>query len=184
MAEAILKASPKRALEIGCGGGNMSIYLSQAGVEALGIDIEEAVVEEARRHNRALGGRADFRVGDGFATGFADQSYCAVHSQGVLEHFDDKDIEAFLAEGIRVARRSVHSVPNLNYPTKDFGNERLMPARFWQARGVQAGQRAGRKVSVQTVDYRRRFSRQHLANSLINTFFNRYFFTLLVIDVE
>lgn len=182
MVEAILEVEPKRAVEVGCGGGNLSIFLSQVGVNALGLDIEAAVIEEAARHNRNLRGQAEFRVGDGFATGLQDQSYDIVHSQGVLEHFDDGQIERFLAEGIRIARRSVHSMPNINYPSRDFGNERLMREDFWAARCEAAGRLAGRAVTVRTLDYRRRFHKRHIINSLRNRLLNRCFFTLAVID--
>jgi SAM-dependent methyltransferase len=180
--EAILEGEPESTFEVGCGVGNLSIFLSSMGIRAIGIDIEQAVVDKANAHNMALRGRAEFRLGDGFATGFPDQHFGAVISQGVLEHFDDDGIERFVAEGIRVARRSVHSMPNKNYPTRDFGNERLMDSAFWKVRGEKALARSGAAGTVRVVDYRRRFDVRHPVNSLANRLFDRKLFTLLIVE--
>lgn len=182
MIEHVLEVDPRSALEVGCGGGNISIFLSQLGVSALGIDIEPGVVEEANRHNEQLRGSATFRIGDGFASGFGDREFDVVHSQGVLEHFPDEEIERFLAEGIRVGKRSVHSVPNVNYPSRDFGNERLMPLEFWRQRAEAAARRAAVPVSIKAQDYRRLLEMKYLVNSLKNKLLGRMIFTLIVID--
>lgn len=177
-----LAPAPRRFVEVGCGGANLAIFLALLGVEATGLDIEPGVIAEAARHAESLRARVDLRVADGFATGEADGAYDVAASQGVLEHFDDDAIERFLAESIRIARRTVASMPNANYPVCDFGNERLMPPGFWRERAEAAVRRAGVRAHVEAFDYRRRFDLRHPVNSVLNLALRRCYFTLVVID--
>jgi SAM-dependent methyltransferase len=179
-----LATSPRRFVEVGCGGANVAIFMGLLGLESAGLDIEEGVIVEARRHADALNAKVDLRVADGFATGEETDAFDVAASQGVLEHFSDDQIEAFLAESIRIAKRTVASMPNANYPEHDFGNERLMPLEFWRERGVGALRRSGAKGRVTAFDYRRRFDLRHPVNSLMNLALRRCYFTLLVIDRE
>ena len=55
----------KRVLDIGCGGGGPALLLVEKyGVELVGIDVEAALVEEAKRRarERCLVTQTDFRV--------------------------------------------------------------------------------------------------------------------------
>lgn len=183
--EVCLEPGPQRVVEVGCGGANLAIFLSQLGIETVGVDLERDVLNEARRHSRSLRGHARFLQGDGFVSPFADGAFDVSVSQGVLEHFDDELIESFLAESVRVARRTVASMPNVNYPERDFGNERLMPAAFWEIRAKEALRRAGSfgvGARVTVSDYRRRTDLRHPVRTLTNLLGRRGIFTLLVID--
>lgn len=177
--EACLNNSPQRSIEVGCGGANVSIFLSLMGVEATGLDLEADVLEEARRHSESLRGKVQFVHGNGLATGFPDQQFDVAFSQGVIEHFPDEMIEKFLAESLRISRRVVASVPNNHYPKQDFGDERLLPAPFWHQRAEAAAKRAGIKANVAVSDYRRRFDRNNLLNSVRNIVQDRKIFTLI-----
>ncbi len=182
MVRECLAVEPKRFVELGCGGANLAIFLALLGVESVGVDLEAGVIAEAQRHADQLRARVRLVVGDGFATGFADGEFDVTASQGVLEHFDDDQIERFLGESMRIARRTVASMPNAAYPTRDFGNERLMPAAFWRERGEKAAARFGVDATVRAFDYRRKLDLRHPVNSLLNTLLGRCYFTLLVID--
>lgn len=178
----VLANSPARVVEMGCGGANLAIFFAHLGLESVGIDIDAQVVEEAKRHAASLRGNVEFVVADGFATGLPDDRFDASVSQGVLEHFSDEDIHRFLSESIRISKRTVASMPNANYPTRDFGNERLMPVEFWKERGEEALRLSGRTGKVTAFDYRRRPDLKHPLNSLLNTAFKRCYFTLLIIE--
>lgn len=52
-------------------------------------------------------------------------------THGVLEHFDDAQIRAILLRQKRDARRVVHYVPTDGYAEPSFGDERLLPVRYW-----------------------------------------------------
>ncbi len=184
MIREVLSSEQKSVLEVGCGGANLAICFAHFGMRSAGIDLDPAVIAEAKRHASALQANVDLLVGDGFATEFSEGEFDVSISQGVLEHFSDDDIHRFLSESIRISGRVIASMPNVNYPTKDFGNERLMPAQFWQERGEEALRLAGRQGKVRVFDYRRRPNMRHPLNSLINTAMRRCYFTLLVIEVD
>lgn len=179
---AILERRPRRTVEIGCGGANSSIFLSLLGIHAVGLDIEREVLKEAARHSSALSGRTELLRSDGFSSAFRDNAFDVAFSQGVLEHFDDAQIEAFLCESMRIARCTVASMPNVNHPSRDFGNERLLPAAFWRERAQQVVARAGIHAHITVADYRRRFDRRHPIRSITNTLLRRCIFTMLVIE--
>jgi ubiquinone/menaquinone biosynthesis C-methylase UbiE len=53
-----------KVIEIGCGAGNLSVYLSQLGFDVTGIDISETAVFWARKRFNKLNLTAKFLVGD------------------------------------------------------------------------------------------------------------------------
>lgn len=55
---------PCRALEIGCGTGNNSVWLAQQGFEVTGIDLAPLAVERAQERARAAGIHAHFLAAD------------------------------------------------------------------------------------------------------------------------
>lgn len=71
-------------LEGGCGRGQYVAYLSERGVRAVGLDFEPRALERlrARRPNLML------CAGDVAALPFADETFDAYYSGGVVEHFE------------------------------------------------------------------------------------------------
>ena len=57
---------PCRALELGCGTGSNSVWLTQQGFEVTGIDVAPLAVEQAERRARAAGVKLQFIVADVF----------------------------------------------------------------------------------------------------------------------
>jgi len=55
---------PGRALDIGCGTGTNVIYLARHGFEAVGVDVAELAIRQARRKAHQAGVTATFHVGD------------------------------------------------------------------------------------------------------------------------
>jgi SAM-dependent methyltransferase len=127
----ILETVPQRLLETGCGSGIMSVYFSKKGIDCTAIDRDSEVLKQASQSAAKLGGKVDFRAGDIFHLDFPGNSFDAVFSQGVLEHFSDEQIRAAVAESLRVAPRVWISVPSEFYNHKDFGDERLLSAKNW-----------------------------------------------------
>lgn len=182
LVRAVVENAPGRVLETGCGGANLSIFSAHLGASVTAVDLERGVIFEARQHAGALRANVRFVSADALRLPFADDSFDIAFSQGVLEHFDDKLIEAFLAESLRAARRVVASVPNCNYPTRDFGNERLMPADFWRDRATAAVRAAGMDARVDVSDYRRRLFKKHPLRTAMNWLMRRGIMTLIVIE--
>ena len=96
----------RTVLDIGCGAGGITLHLIEKhnAAQATGFDVEEPVIEAARRRAdmRGLGDRATFVQGDPGPLPFADASFDAVFSKDALLHVPDKD--ALFAEIFRVLK--------------------------------------------------------------------------------
>ena len=75
-----------RALDVGCGTGEFTAALAQAGAEAIGVDVAEAALERARARHPGL----DFRLVpfDG-PLPFDDGTFELVWASEVIEHVAD-----------------------------------------------------------------------------------------------
>jgi len=128
----IIDNKPKRILEVGSGTGVMAILLSHLGYDVVSIDNNRKVLNLAKENNKKFNGNVKFEYGDAFKMKYKDNKFDLAYSQGFYEHFDNLKIKQLLDEQLRVCKKAVVvSVPNNNYPEYDFGNERLMPLKFW-----------------------------------------------------
>jgi SAM-dependent methyltransferase len=96
-----------RALDVGCGVGQVVARLQTAGFEAYGVDVSEPNIERARNVSSRC------QLYDGRKLPFPDQHFDSVGALNVLEHVEAP--EDFLRELIRVVRiggRLVISSPN------------------------------------------------------------------------
>ncbi len=87
-------------LEVGCGTGHFTRWLADRGLEAVGLDVSEPMLNEARR----LGGPM-YLPGDAHSLPIADRSYDVTALITTLEFLPDP--ARALAEAVRVARLGV-----------------------------------------------------------------------------
>ena len=127
----ILNSKAKTILEVGIGSGMQTILLSLLGFEITGIDNDEEILKRAEKYNREWKGKAKFLKMDAFDLKFPSKSFDLVISEGLLEHFTDKEVGQLLKEQLRVGKEVVISLPSIGYPNPDFGNERLMKKEKW-----------------------------------------------------
>lgn len=94
-----------RALDVGCGTGDdvraMAAIVGASG-RAVGIDVSDALLAEARKRAEADGVAIELRAGDAHALPFGDGSFDVVRTERVLQHVQDP--AGVLAEMARVAR--------------------------------------------------------------------------------
>jgi SAM-dependent methyltransferase len=90
----------RSVLEIGCGTGHFTRWMAERGLNAVGVDISEPMLEEAR----GLGG-PEYLHGDALALPFVDRSYDVTALITTLEFLPDP--ARALAEAARVARRGI-----------------------------------------------------------------------------
>lgn len=128
----IMKERPKKALEVGIGRGTFIAFLSLIGIECTGIDKDISVVDKYKAFISALGIKENVQMADAFNMPFTNKEFDVALSQGLFEHFPDKEIYALLDEQLRVAKKVFFSVPSKYYRIKDFGNERLMKLDEWK----------------------------------------------------
>lgn len=87
-----------RALDVGCGEGRFCRTMRDLGVETVGIDPTEALIERAR----TLDPKGDYRIGRAEALAFEDGVFDLVVSYMTL--IDIPDVRAGIAEMARVLR--------------------------------------------------------------------------------
>ncbi len=121
----------KEMLEVGCGNGTHSIFLSRLGYKVISIDNDEEVLNIARQNNASFNGRVTFKKADAYNLPFGDNRFAVCFSQGFFEHFDDHNIKKLLKEQLRVSNVVVFSVPSFYYPDQEFGDERLISREDW-----------------------------------------------------
>ncbi|MBM3875243.1 MAG: class I SAM-dependent methyltransferase [Verrucomicrobia bacterium] len=96
-----------RALDVGCGAGQVVGRLTEAGIEAWGVDVSEPNIARARKFSeRCL-------IYDGRKLPFPDAHFASAGALNVLEHVEEP--EAFILELARVVEpggRLVLSSPN------------------------------------------------------------------------
>ncbi len=96
-----------RALDVGCGVGQVVARLQEAGSEAHGVDVSGPNIDRARKVS------ARCQLYDGRRLPFPDRHFASAGALNVLEHVDEP--EAFIAELVRVVEpggRIVLSSPN------------------------------------------------------------------------
>ncbi len=113
----------KKALEVGCGRGTMSMFFCDSGFDCTLLDSSEKVIQTAESLFGDYNMQADFIVGNGLDLPFPDQSFDVVFSIGLLEHFED--IRPILAEQVRMLKQNgvllVYVVPeNLDNIQKNY----------------------------------------------------------------
>ena len=101
-----LSLQGKTILDIGCGSGGITLHLVErhGAAHATGFDVEQPVIETARRRAaaRGLAGRVSFIQAPPGSLPFADHSFDVVFSKDALLHVPDKD--GLFAEIFRVLK--------------------------------------------------------------------------------
>ena len=93
-----LTGSPRRALDVATGTGDLAIELRSRGAEVVGIDFSEGMLEIARKKAPGI----EFRAGNALALDFADDEFDAATVGFGARNFDDLD--KGLSEMARVVR--------------------------------------------------------------------------------
>lgn len=96
-----------RALDVGCGVGQVVARLQEAGFESHGVDVSQPNIERARKVSQRC------QLYDGRTLPFPDGHFASAGALNVLEHVDEP--EAFIRELVRVVApggKIVISSPN------------------------------------------------------------------------
>lgn len=128
----IIKRSPSAVIEIGTGTSALSAFISWFLPTVIAIDNDKEVLQRAKLNCKVFGRNVNFVVADALYMPFKNESVSLCFSQGFFEHFQDKEINELLKEQIRVSREAIlFNIPSDRYPSKPFGNERLLSPKEW-----------------------------------------------------
>jgi SAM-dependent methyltransferase len=95
----LLPAPPAKILEIGCGMGELTLGLIQAGFDAFGMDISDL-----RRERLSKAATGKFARADAVYLPWADASFDVVISQQLFEHLHPDDAKIHLGETYRIIK--------------------------------------------------------------------------------
>ncbi len=112
------KANARSVLEIGCGRGTLGLYLAEyLGKEISLLDSAPNAIEVAKEQFRAHKQEASYYVRDALNSGLPEESFDAVISIGLAEHFNGDGVENLFREQHRLLKKGGVMV-SLNIPQK------------------------------------------------------------------
>ena len=109
-------------LELGCGPGEVSVYLSKHGLKMIGIDRSKEMIEIAKHLNKNI----KFREGDAFNLDFGNDSIDGIIAPYLIVNFTDNEIEIAISEMYRILKKggnlliTFHTGKNENIEIADF----------------------------------------------------------------
>lgn len=126
MADLLEKYPPSDPiLDLGCGSGDLAIYLAQRGHQVMGIDFVESAIHEARHRADALPSevaqRLTFQVADGLRPSLLQQKFGAVMDSGFYHLFNPEQCSQLIEEVASVL------VPGGGYYLHEFAIEFPVP---------------------------------------------------------
>ena len=127
---------PKNIIEIGVGCGATMAKFVELQYNVVGIDNNPDVIETCHKTLEGIDLKCEVVECDAFGLdiGFLgmEPSETVCTSQGTMEHFSDNDIVRLVGAQMISAGHVCFSVPTINYPAQDVGDERLMHEEDWR----------------------------------------------------
>lgn len=111
----------KKALDAGCGRGELVYALAQAGSTVIGIDFSDSAVKLSRQTcaDFIKRQRATIAKMDATDLKFPDNSFDLVFAGDLVEHLSDTDLKKFIKESHRILKSNgqliIHTLPTVNY---------------------------------------------------------------------
>ena len=152
---ALLKKYPPTGpiLDLGCGSGDLSIYLAQLGYQVTGIDFVEKAIANCRERAGSLPVEVtrllDFQVADALKPSLLHRQFGAVVDSGFFHLFDAEQCDHLVEEVSRCLLPGGHyylhefdvEFPIANMPRKINASElqeRFTPGKGWRIKEIQA----------------------------------------------
>lgn len=97
-----------RVLDVGCGTGDLAIWLAARGCTVTGVDFLAAPLEQARARAAARGVAVNFLQMDALAVGEIPERFDAVTDCGLFHTFDDSGRAAYVAALAKLLEPGAH----------------------------------------------------------------------------
>lgn len=111
----------KLVLEVGCGRGDFSIFLSNKGAFVQGTDFSASAIDIAKERGRTNQSMANFSVADAQQLNFSNESFDVIYSCECLEHIPNP--QKALDEFFRVLKPNGTAV----ITTENYSNGMIIP---------------------------------------------------------
>ena len=142
----ILKyANHGKVIEMGCGTGLVAGYLSKEGLDVTALDLSQKVLDYAKEvaEKSNIIKPCKYEKGDILNLKYKKNTFNVSYSNGVLEHFNDKDIVDTLKQQMKISKYVIFGIPStyFNMNEKMLGNERSLTIQEWKNLIFKAGGR-------------------------------------------
>ena len=109
-----------KVLDVGCGRGEMVLYVAKQGADSIGIDYSIDAIKLARlardKKNKKLRNRMEFYIMNAKQMKFKDFTFDTIIITDVIEHLYDDELNAVFSEIYRVLKKNgilvIHTAPN------------------------------------------------------------------------
>lgn len=140
----INKYSPnKKIIEAGSGTGILSTYLASLGFDSVAIDIDKDILNLSKKIANEYGAKnkSKFMIDSILKLNYKDKEFDVSFSNGVLEHFSDKEIIKTIKKQLKIANTVIVGIPTKYFDDNEamYGDERFLKLKFWREIISQAG---------------------------------------------
>lgn len=140
----IRKYSPnKKIIEAGSGTGILSTYLASLGFDCLAIDIDKEILELSKKIAKEYNAtsKPTFKIDSIFKLKYNKDEFDVSFSNGVLEHFSDKEIINTLQIQMKIAKTVIVGIPTKYFDDNEaqYGDERFLDIEYWRELIKKAG---------------------------------------------
>ena len=140
----IKKYSPnKKIIEAGSGTGILSTYLASLGFDSVAIDIDKDILNLSKKIAKEYGekNKPKFMINSILKLNYKNKEFDVSFSNGVLEHFSDKEIIKTIKKQLKIANTVIVGIPTKYFDDNEamYGDERFLKLKFWREIISQAG---------------------------------------------
>ena len=140
----IKKYSPnKKIIEAGSGTGILSTYLASLGFDSVAIDIDKDILNLSKKIAKEYGekNKPKFMIDSILKLNYKNKEFDVSFSNGVLEHFSDKEIIKTIKKQLKIANTVIVGIPTKYFDDNEamYGDERFLKLKFWREIISQAG---------------------------------------------
>lgn len=140
----IKKYSPnKKLIESGSGTGILSTYLASLGFDSVAIDIDKDILNLSKKIAKEYGAKnkPKFMIDSILKLNYKNKEFDVSFSNGVLEHFSDKEIIKTIKKQLKIANTVIVGIPTKYFDDNEamYGDERFLKLKFWREIISQAG---------------------------------------------
>ena len=133
----IKKYSPnKKIIEAGSGTGILSTYLASLGFDSVAIDIDKDILNLSKKIAKEYGAKnmPKFMIDSILKLNYKNKEFDVSFSNGVLEHFSDKEIIETIKKQLKIANTVVVGIPTKYFDDNEamYGDERFLKLKFWR----------------------------------------------------